>query len=457
MLGLREMELNFGPQHPSTHGVLRLVLKVDGERIVSARPDIGYLHRGTEKLFETETYPMVVPHTDRLDYVAAATNNHAYCLAVEKLLGLELPKRAQYIRVLLDEMQRISSHVLWLATAAIDLGAITPFFYTFRDREVILDLFEDYCGARLTLNCMKIGGLPEDLPPGWVERVRDVRGAARGAVRRVRGPPDREPDLEAADDRRRHPHRRAVHRVGRHRAAAPWRRLQVGYPARDPVRVLPGARLRDPDLPERRHVRPVPRPDRRAPPEPPHRPPVLRLAPEEPRGGDPRQGAARHQAGRRRRLRGRRGAEGRARLLPRLERGEQALPPADPPAVASSTSRRFPRWRRGTSCRTSSRSSARSTSCWARSTADERRDPLQPRDPGREGRDRRRRDRDRRRHPDARRAAGPGAVPDPEGAEPGRMERRPPVGGGRRQAPLQGGRRPGSRREVHPLPRPRPR
>jgi len=172
MLGLREMELNFGPQHPSTHGVLRLVLKVDGERIVSARPDIGYLHRGTEKLFETETYPMVIPHTDRMDYVAAATNNHAYCLAVEKLLGLEVPKRAQYIRVLLDEMQRISSHLLWLATAAIDLGAITPFFYTFREREVILDLFEDYCGARLTLNCMRIGGLLEDLPPGWVERTR---------------------------------------------------------------------------------------------------------------------------------------------------------------------------------------------------------------------------------------------------------------------------------------------
>ncbi len=172
MLGLREMELNFGPQHPSTHGVLRLVLKVDGERIVSARPDIGYLHRGTEKLFETETYPMVIPHTDRMDYVAAATNNHAYCLAVEKLLALEVPKKAQYIRVLLDELQRISSHLLWLATAAIDLGAITPFFYTFREREVILDLFEDYCGARLTLNCMRIGGLLEELPPGWIERVR---------------------------------------------------------------------------------------------------------------------------------------------------------------------------------------------------------------------------------------------------------------------------------------------
>jgi NADH-quinone oxidoreductase subunit D len=172
MLGLREMELNFGPQHPSTHGVLRIVLKVDGERIVSARPDVGYLHRGTEKLFETETYPMVVPHTDRLDYVAAATNNHAYVLTVEKLLGLEVPKRAQYIRVALDEMQRISSHLLWLATAAIDLGAITPFFYTFREREVILDLFEDYCGARLTLNCMLVGGLLDDLTPGWLDKLR---------------------------------------------------------------------------------------------------------------------------------------------------------------------------------------------------------------------------------------------------------------------------------------------
>ncbi len=172
LLGLHEMELNFGPQHPATHGVLRVVLKVDGERIVSARPDVGYLHRGTEKLFETETYPMVIPHTDRMDYVAAATNNHAYCLAVEKILGVEVPKRAQYIRVLLDEMQRVSSHLLWLATAAIDLGAITPFFYTFREREVILDLFEEYCGARLTLNCMRIGGLPVDLTPGWVERTQ---------------------------------------------------------------------------------------------------------------------------------------------------------------------------------------------------------------------------------------------------------------------------------------------
>ncbi|MEO6327148.1 MAG: NADH-quinone oxidoreductase subunit D [Thermoanaerobaculia bacterium] len=173
LLGLHEMELNFGPQHPSTHGVLRIVLKVDGEKIVSARPDIGYLHRGTEKLFETETYPMIVPHTDRMDYVAAATNNHAFCLTIEKLLGVEIPKRVQYIRVLLDEMQRLSSHLLWLATSAIDLGAMTPFFYTFREREVILDLFEEFCGARLTLNCMKIGGVYGELTPGFTQRVRD--------------------------------------------------------------------------------------------------------------------------------------------------------------------------------------------------------------------------------------------------------------------------------------------
>lgn len=172
LLGLHEMELNFGPQHPSTHGVLRIVLKVDGEKIVSARPDIGYLHRGTEKLFETETYPMGIPHTDRMDYVAAATNNHAFCLTVEKLLGITIPKRAQYMRVLLDELQRISSHLLWLATSAIDLGAMTPFFYTFREREAVLDLFEEYCGARLTLHCMRLGGQLEDLTPGFIERAR---------------------------------------------------------------------------------------------------------------------------------------------------------------------------------------------------------------------------------------------------------------------------------------------
>jgi NADH-quinone oxidoreductase subunit D len=167
-----EMELNFGPQHPSTHGVLRLKLKVDGERILGCYPIIGYLHRGTEKLFELHPFFQNVPHTDRMDYVAAATNNLAYVGAVEKLVGLVVPPRARYIRTLLAELQRISSHLLWLATHAIDIGAMTPFFYCFRERELILDLFEQFCGARLTLNCMRPGGLPYDLPVGWTDRCR---------------------------------------------------------------------------------------------------------------------------------------------------------------------------------------------------------------------------------------------------------------------------------------------
>jgi NADH-quinone oxidoreductase subunit D len=149
LFGLEEMELNFGPQHPATHGVLRLKLKVDGERIVGCYPIIGYLHRATEKLFELSPFFQNIPHTDRMDYVAAATNNLAYVGAVEKLLGLMVPPRARYIRTIL-------------------------FFYTFRERELILDLFEEYCGARLTLNCMRPGGQPYDLPVGWTDRCREL-------------------------------------------------------------------------------------------------------------------------------------------------------------------------------------------------------------------------------------------------------------------------------------------
>jgi len=184
MPNLQEMEVNFGPQHPSTHGVLRVILTVDGERIVEAKPVIGYLHRGTEKLFENMTYPQCVPHTDRMDYVASATNNLGFVEAVEKILGItnDIPKRAQLIRVMLSELQRISSHLLWLATHAIDIGAMTPFFYTFREREKILDLFEDYCGARLTLNCMRIGGQPEDLPPNWLEKLEEFLSIFPAAI-----------------------------------------------------------------------------------------------------------------------------------------------------------------------------------------------------------------------------------------------------------------------------------
>jgi NADH-quinone oxidoreductase subunit D len=184
MFNLTEMELSFGPQHPATHGVLKVLLKVDGERIIEAKPVIGYLHRGTEKLFENMDYPQCIPHTDRMDYIAAATNNLGFVETVEKLLGItgQIPKRAQIIRVMLSELQRISSHLLWLATHAIDLGAMTPFFYTFRERETILDLFEEYCGARLTLNCMRIGGLPDDVTPGWTERVEEFASTFPAAI-----------------------------------------------------------------------------------------------------------------------------------------------------------------------------------------------------------------------------------------------------------------------------------
>jgi NADH-quinone oxidoreductase subunit D len=167
-----EMEVSFGPQHPATHGVLRVMVKLDGERIIETKPIIGYLHRGTEKLFERETYNGCIPHTDRMDYTAAATANQGLVGAVEKLMGITIPPRAAYIRMILAELQRLSSHIIWFATHVLDIGAQTPFFYTFEEREKILDLYEEYCGARLTLNCMRAGGLPYDLPAGWSERCR---------------------------------------------------------------------------------------------------------------------------------------------------------------------------------------------------------------------------------------------------------------------------------------------
>ncbi len=167
-----EMEISFGPQHPATHGVLRVMVRVDGERIVDAKPIIGYLHRGTEKLFEQQSYNGTIPYTDRMDYTTAANNNQAVAGAFEKLMGITIPPRAAYIRMILAELQRLASHNIWLATHSLDIGAMSPFFYTFEEREKILDLFEEYCGARLTLNCMRVGGQPRDLPEGWTGRCR---------------------------------------------------------------------------------------------------------------------------------------------------------------------------------------------------------------------------------------------------------------------------------------------
>jgi NADH-quinone oxidoreductase subunit D len=167
------MILNMGPQHPSTHGVLRVVLELDGEVVVKATPDIGFLHRGLEKLAENKTYHQCIPLTDRLDYVAGMSNNLAYVLAVEKLLGLEVPPRAQAIRVLLSEMQRISSHLLWMGTHAHDIGAMTPLFYALRERDEILFMFEMICGSRLTPSYFRVGGLAQDLPEGFEEKARE--------------------------------------------------------------------------------------------------------------------------------------------------------------------------------------------------------------------------------------------------------------------------------------------
>jgi len=171
MFDTDEMVLNMGPQHPSTHGVLRLVLKLDGERVVGCDPMIGYLHRGIEKLCEHRDYTQVVLLTDRMDYVAAATNNLGYVETVEKLYGIEVPRRARYIRTILAELQRVASHLLWLGSSAGDLGALTVLLFGLRERELVLDLFEEYCGARLTYNTMRIGGQPVDVPPGWDRKI----------------------------------------------------------------------------------------------------------------------------------------------------------------------------------------------------------------------------------------------------------------------------------------------
>src|SRR5439155_990490 len=163
MFDTNELVINMGPQHPSTHGVLRVVLRLDGEKVVDADVVIGYLHRGIEKLSENRNWTQIILLTDRMDYVAAATSNVGYCETVEKLLSVEVPPRARYVRTILGELQRIASHCLWLGTHAMDIGAMTVFLYAFRERELILDLFEEYCGARLTYNSMRIGGLPRDI------------------------------------------------------------------------------------------------------------------------------------------------------------------------------------------------------------------------------------------------------------------------------------------------------
>jgi NADH-quinone oxidoreductase subunit D len=167
-----EMLVNMGPQHPSTHGVLRLVLRTDGEVVSEVTPHLGYLHRCAEKIGENVTPIQFIPYTDRMDYLAAMNMNLGYSMAVEKLCGMVIPEKAQIIRVLMCELNRIASHLVGMGAYGLDLGSISPFLYAFREREQILDLFEDVCGARLTYSYLTIGGAHDDLPDGWIERTR---------------------------------------------------------------------------------------------------------------------------------------------------------------------------------------------------------------------------------------------------------------------------------------------
>jgi NADH dehydrogenase I D subunit len=167
----KELTVSMGPQHPATHGVLRLVLDLDGETVVKCTPYVGYLHRGIEKLAENRTYLSALPLTDRLDYISSMSNNIGYCVAVEKLFGIKVPERAQYIRTIMGEMTRISSHIIGVATHALDIGAMTLFLYSFRDRETLLDLFEMTCGARLTVSYPRIGGVRNDVSQEFIDRL----------------------------------------------------------------------------------------------------------------------------------------------------------------------------------------------------------------------------------------------------------------------------------------------
>jgi NADH-quinone oxidoreductase subunit D len=181
------MILNMGPQHPSTHGVLRLVIEIDGETVVACAPDIGYLHTGIEKTCEAKFYQQVVPLTDRIDYLCPMTNNTAYALAVEKLLGLEVPERAVWMRVLLNELTRIQSHLVWLGTHAMDVGALTVFLYCFREREALLRIFENISGQRMMTSYVRIGGLALEPPLDFYKQVQEFLNIFESKIEEYEG------------------------------------------------------------------------------------------------------------------------------------------------------------------------------------------------------------------------------------------------------------------------------
>ncbi len=225
----KHMVINMGPQHPATHGVLRLIVELDGERVIAVQPDIGYLHSGFEKQGENIRYKDFVYYTDRMDYVSAMQNNLAYCLAVEKLLDIEAPPRGQAIRVIVCEMQRIASHLVWLATHALDVGGtgLALLMYAFREREDILDLFEMVCGARLTTSYLRVGGVSDDLPPAFIPKLREFLEYPAWAFRRIRAHAQQQPCLASSFAGHWHAQQGTGHRSGRDGTNAPGQRRQV--------------------------------------------------------------------------------------------------------------------------------------------------------------------------------------------------------------------------------------
>ncbi len=225
------MTVNMGPQHPSTHGVLRLVLELDGETVLSAAPTIGYLHTGIEKTAEQKKWQQVIPLVERMDYLSAQSNSMAFCLSVERLLGLEIPERVRDIRVLLAELQRINSHLVWLGTHGMEVGAVSVMLYCFRERELLLNINELLAGFRLFPSYMRVGGLREDLPRGFHDAVARLPRSLPAEARRVRRPAHQERDLPEADPgRRRHLARRTRDRLRPGRADRARRRRRLRRP-----------------------------------------------------------------------------------------------------------------------------------------------------------------------------------------------------------------------------------
>ena len=196
--------INFGPQHPAAHGVLRMIFEMDGEIVERADPHIGLLHRGTEKLIEYKTYTQAIPYFDRLDYVSPMCQEHAFALGVEKLLGLEVPLRGQYIRVMFSEITRIFNHILNITTFAIDLGAVTPSLWGFEEREILMEFYERVSGARMHANYFRPGGVHQDMPKGLAEDIGAWAEKFHGIYRRCRKPADRKPHFPSTHCRYRH-------------------------------------------------------------------------------------------------------------------------------------------------------------------------------------------------------------------------------------------------------------